>query len=115
IEQLVRTEASEWYTPKNSVAVGFHILTSGAKVRFGNLGTVAAKNSIAPAGLGAVVSRTYDNGYVNLDSPRTGELNANGGQTSQPGGHYYTYTVDADGNQIVATDSIAYTPGQTRN
>jgi len=115
IEQLVRTEASEWYTPKNSVQVGFHILTSGARVRFGNLGSVAASSSIAPASLGGVVNRTYDNGYVNLDSPRSEELDANGGQTTQPGSHYYTYTVDADGNQIVATDRIAYTPGLTRN
>lgn len=115
IEQLVRTEASEWYTPKNSVQVGFHILTSGARVRFGNLGSVAASSLIAPASLGGVVSRTYDNGYVDLDSPRSEELDANGGQTTQPGSHYYTYTVDADGNQIVATDRIAYTPGLTRN
>ncbi|MEO6992689.1 MAG: hypothetical protein ABI273_03575 [Lacunisphaera sp.] len=115
IEQLVRSEASEWYTPKDSVSVGFHILTSGAKVRFGNLGSVASSSLIAPASVGAIVDRVYDNGSVNLDSPRAEELNANGAQKTQPGSHYYRYTVDADGNQIVATDSIAYTPGLTRN
>lgn len=114
IEQLVRTEASEWYTPKNSVNVGFHILTSGAKVRFGNLGSVAPTSSILAPAFGAVANRTYDNGYVNLDSPRTEELDANGNQITQPGAHYYTYTVDANGNQIVQTDRISYTPGQTR-
>lgn len=116
IEQLVRTEASEWYTPKNSVQVGFHILTSGAKVRFGNLGQVAFSSSIAPPSAGAVINRVYDNGSVNLDSAsqRAGEVDENGKQTTQPGTHYYTYTIDADGNQIVATDSLAYTPGVTR-
>jgi hypothetical protein len=114
IEQLVRTEASEWYTPKNSVDVGFHILTSGAKVRFGNLGSVAPSSAILAPSFGAVLNRTYDNGYVNVDSPRTEELDTNGNQVTQPGQHYYTYTVDADGNKIVATDRIAYTPGVTR-
>ena len=116
IEQLVRTEASEWYTPKNSVAVGFHILTSGAKVRFGNLGQVAFSRAIAPPSLGAIVDRIYDNGSVNRDFPaqRAEEVDANGKQITQPGSHYYTYTVDADGNQIIATDRIAYTPGVTR-
>ncbi len=115
IEKLVRTEASEWYTPKNSVSVGFHILTSGAKVRFGNLGSVAVSSPIEPASFGAVIARTYDNGHVDLDSPGADELDANGGQTSQPGSHYLTYVSDADGNRIVATDKIAYTPGLTRN
>lgn len=114
IEQLVRSEASEWYTPKNSVTVGFHVLTTGANVRFGNLGAVAFSSSIAPPSVGALVNRTYDNGFVNLDAPRADEQDANGKQTSQPGGHYYTYTTDATGAQVVTSDSISYTPGLTR-
>ena len=126
IEQLVRSEASEWYTPKNSVSVGFRIMSSGVNVRFGNLGAVAFSSTIAPASAGAV-SRTYDNGYVNLDSLRSDEVDSNGNQTSTPGGRYQTYSTtstpvtDENGNvtgsvttPVLVADSLSYTPGLTR-
>lgn len=131
IEQLVRSEASEWYTPKNSVTVGFRVLTSGVKVHFGNLGSVFGSlditSRIAPPSAGATVKRTYDNGFVDVDAPRSTEVDANGNQTSTPGGRFQTYTststpqLDANGNvigttttQVVASDSLSYTPGLTR-
>ena len=126
IEQLVRSEASEWYTPKNSVTVGLRVLTSGVNVRFGNLGAVAFSSAIAPASVGPA-GRIYDNGYVKVDAPRGAELDANGNQTSTPGGRYLQYTNtpvsvnDANGNpvgtqntQVVASDSLSYTPGLSR-
>ena len=129
IEQLVRAEASEWYTPKDSVTVGFRVLGSGANVRFGNLGSVAFSSVIAPASAGSV-NRTYDNGYVSTDAPRTttfSEVDINGNQTSTPGGRYQSYTTssspvtDANGNvignetvQVLSGDSVSYTPGLTR-
>ena len=131
IEQLVRSEASEWYTPKNSVTVGFRVLTSGANVRFGNLGSVFGNvditSRIAPPSAGATVKRTYNNGFVDVDAPRTDELDVNGNQTSTPGGRYQSFTstiapvVDANGNVVsttvvplVSRDSVSYTPGLTR-
>jgi hypothetical protein len=124
IEQLVRSESSEWYTPKNSVSVGFRVLTSGVNVHFGNLGSVAL---LAPDSAGTG-QRVYNNGYVDVDAPRSDEVDANGHQTSTPGGRYQTYTTqtnpvtDANGvvigtttTQVVSGDSLSYTPGLTRN
>ena len=125
IEQLVRSEASEWYTPKNSVSVGFRTLTSGTNVRFGNLGSIGFSSSVVASA--KPVKRVYDNGFVDVDAARAAELDANGIQVTTPGGRYQTYTTtpvytyDTAGNVIsteyvktVATDSLSYTPGLTR-
>jgi len=109
IEQLVRSEASEWYTPKDSLRVGFRVLSSGANVRFGKLGVVTASASIAPASAGDRVARTYDNGWVGVDDPRAGETDEKGSQTSTPGGRYQTIV-----NGVVTTDYLSFTPGLTR-
>lgn len=116
IEQLVRNEASEWYTPKNTVSVGFRVLTSGAKVRFGNLGSVTPSGYsriVSSAALG-LVTRLYDNGAVGLDAPRSNELDANGNQTSKPGERYQTYN-NTPNPPVLVADSRSYTPGLTRN
>jgi len=128
IEQLVRSEASEWYTPKNTVTVGFHVLTSGVNVRFGNLGSVGFNPSLVESTPGVLAARTYDNGHVDVDVLRSTEVDANGNQTSTPGGRYQTHTTttnvitDADGNAIgqetvtaVSGDYLSYTPGLTRS
>lgn len=109
IEQLVRSEASEWYTPKDSLRVGFRVLTSGVNVRFGQLGSVHASSTIDPISSGDRVVRTYDNGTVDVDSARSGEVDAKGSQTSTPGGRYYTYSAG-----VQDTDFLSYTPGLTR-
>lgn len=108
IEQLVRSEASEWYTPKNSVSVGFRMLTSGVNVRFGNLGAVSFNSLAAPALAGNPVARLYDNGAVGLDKPRPEELDANGNQVTTPGGRYPGPGTDGG-------DYLSYTPGLTRS
>jgi hypothetical protein len=130
IEQLVRSEASEWYTPKNSVTVGFRVLTSGANVRFGNLGSiygaVPITDRVAPASAGRV-NRVYDNGSVGVDAPRASEVDANGVQISVPGERFKTYTttttpvLDANGvqigtttNTVLASDIPSYNPEVTR-
>ncbi len=125
LESLARSD-DEWVAPKNSVTVGFRMLASGAKVHFGNLGSVPFPTTvIAPASAGPA-SRTYQNGNVGLDAPRGTELDSLGNQTSTPGGRYQTYTTttidgtDAAGNptqtttSTVAGDFISYTPGVTR-
>jgi len=106
IEQLVRSEASEWYTPKDSLRVGFRVLTSGVNVRFGQLGSVHASSTIEPVSSGDRVLRTYDNGTVSVDGARSdGETDAKGSQTSTPGGRY---------TSTGGIDSLSYTPGLTR-
>lgn len=126
LESLAR-ENAEIYRPRSNVTVGFRVLSSGARVNFGNLGSVAFDTTIAPVTDGAV-DRVYDNGAVRIDSPRLEERDANNVQTSTPGGRYpiiSTVTVDvkdADGNVIGTEDILlqtgdflAYTPGLTRS
>jgi hypothetical protein len=126
LEALAR-ENAEIYMPKSNVTVGFRVLTSGAKVNFGHLGTVAFDLTVAPRSDGSV-DRVYDNGAVRADSPRLAERDENNVQTSIPGQHYpalSTVTVnitDANGNVtgtedilLQTGDYLAYTPGLTRN
>ncbi|MBL9215254.1 MAG: hypothetical protein JNG83_07250 [Opitutaceae bacterium] len=116
----------EAYVPKSSLAVGFRVLSSGAKVSYGNLGSVPFANTAAPLSEGSV-SRNYDNGAVLKDSLRDNEKDTNGNQTSTPGGRYTTTSTstvdvkDADGNVIgtqdvttINGDYLSYTPGLTR-
>jgi hypothetical protein len=130
IEQLVRSEASEWYTPKNSVTVGFRVLTSGANVQFGKLGSIYGSipitDRVAPASAGRV-NRVYDNGSVGVDAPRASEVDANGVQKSVPGERFKTYTttttpvLDENGVQVgtktdtvLSSDIPSYNPEVTR-
>ncbi len=125
LESLSRSD-EDWVAPKNSITVGFRMLASGGTVHFGNLGAVPfPSTTIAPASSGAAL-RTYQNGYVGFDAPRSGERDSLGNQTSTPGGRYQTYTTatldvtDANGNVSSVTSSIltgdfpSYTPGLTR-
>lgn len=124
---LTRADSADWYVPKNTVSVGFRLLSSGAKVNFSHLGVVPFSVTPAPASAGAV-QRAYNNGYVSIDVPRPNELDANGNQTSPPGGRYTTTTTvttnvtDANGNVIGTTNNtvvtgnfLSYTPGLTRS
>jgi hypothetical protein len=126
LEALARA-ASEIYIPRNNVTVGLRILKSGANVHFGNLGVVPFATTQAEL-TDAVVARQYDNGYVQVDGPRSSETDADGIQTSTPGGRYHTTATqtsnvyDANGNvvgtitnTINGADYVAYTPGLTRN
>ena len=125
LEALARAQA-EVYIPRSKVSVGFRVLTSGANVHYGNLGNVPFATTQAALSDGAV-NRTYDNGYVHSDTPRADESDADGVQTSTPGGRYIvkttvTYSVtDPDGNiignvtnQETSADELSYTPGRTR-
>lgn len=58
---------------KSTIRFGYR-LTSGAKVHFGNLGTVPYLHSIAPVSAGEA-DRSYDNGIVNKDIARANETN----------------------------------------
>ncbi|MSU46038.1 MAG: hypothetical protein EXS42_02640 [Lacunisphaera sp.] len=77
MEALTRADSADWHVPKSSLTIGILVLSSGAKVNFGHLGSVPFSTTVAPASDGAV-SRTYDNGFVNIDAPRADELNAAG-------------------------------------
>jgi hypothetical protein len=126
LEALARANA-EIYMPKSLVTVGFRVLSSGAKVNFGHLGTVGFDQTVAPRSDGSV-DRLYDNGAVRTDSPRLAERDENNVQTSTPGQRYpilSTVTInitDANGNVTGTEDTLlqtgdflAYTPGLTRN
>jgi hypothetical protein len=133
LEKLM-ADSSQWYVPRNRVSVGFRMLSSGGKVTFGNLGIVPfGEHPVAPISDGET-DRVYDNGAVTKDSPRSNEKDANGNQTSTPGGRYGvpgivtvtktnpdgTPVIGEDGNAVtedVTTqvgDFRAYTPGQSR-
>ncbi len=126
LESLAR-DSMEAYVPKSKVSIGFRVLSSGARVNFGQLGTVAFDLN-PPALAAGSVDRVYDNGAVRIDAPRLDERDANNVQTSTPGGRYpvlSTLTVDvkdANGN-VTGTEDVlvqtgdyrAYTPTLTRN
>ncbi len=128
LENLARND-DEWVTPKNSVTVGFRMLASGARVHFGNLGSVPFSATVPPASAGPV-TRTYDNGVVTADALRPAELDAldnPASTTTTTGGRYQTYTtsltavLDANGVQTgtvtttaLSGDFLSYTPGLTR-
>ncbi|HEY8994776.1 MAG TPA: hypothetical protein VIM71_08955 [Lacunisphaera sp.] len=106
-------EPDGWYTPKTKVSVGIRVLSSGARVDFKNLGSIASVYTIVP-GTEGLKNRIYTDGGVAVDSPRSTELDANGVQTSTPGGRYQATMPDANGNPIPAGDYLSYTPGLTR-
>lgn len=111
--EILSREGNEWFVPKNTITFGFRVLASGAKINFSNLGSVASIRSIAAPGNGAV-DRYYDNGYVRVDVARTNEKDANGLQTSTPGGRYQTFYTDASGVTSQTGDYLSFTPGLTR-
>ena len=124
LEALARANA-EIYTPKTSVTVGVRLLGSGAKTHFGSLGNVPLdlQNGTPAAASAGTILRVYNNGYVDVDSPRLNEVDSNGAQISPPGGRYTVVTTanvtDADGNvtgttSTVTGDFVSYTPGLTR-
>lgn len=133
LEKLM-ADSAQWYVPRNRVSVGFRALNSGGKVTFGNLGNVPFELTVSPISAG-VTDRVYDNGAVRTDSPRLNEKDANGNQTSTPGGRYVvmgtvvvpkknpdgTNVIGSDGNVVteeVVTqvgDFLSYTPGLSRN
>lgn len=124
---LGRNEADQWYSPRSRVTVGFRFLTSGGRVDFGKLGSVPFLHAIVPASAGAA-NRLYSNGQVLLDATRNEEKDANGAQTSIPGGRYKVYqdvtvpVLDASGNDTGQTktvsrlfgDYVSYIPNSTR-
>lgn len=122
LEKLM-ADSAQWYVPKSRVSIGFRMLQSGGKVNFGNLGTIGFDLEV-PAQSEGRVDRVYDNGAVRVDVLRLEEKDADGNQTTTPGGRYPLITTvelkDDDGNVIgtedVQTgDLLAYTPGLTRN
>lgn len=110
---ILSRDSSEWYVPKNTVSFGLRVLSSGASVDFGNLGTVPSIREF-PGNAAGNVNRLYDNGAIGADGARLNEVDANGNQTSTPGGRYQT-TVTTDGVTRVTGDFVSFTPGQSRN
>ena len=114
----------EWYVPKNTLQFGYRVLGKGAKVGFGNLGSVASIRTIIAASQGDA-GRQYDNGFVTRDSLRANEMkrDADGnlvlvdGQpvaNYAPDTRYQFYRTNTDGSQTLTLDYLAYTPGKTR-
>ncbi|MBI2812696.1 MAG: hypothetical protein HYX71_00225 [Opitutae bacterium] len=113
--QKLMADSSQLYVPKNHVSVGFRLLSSGGKVGYGSLGTVAS-NIATPAGS---LDRVYNNGAVNADALRANEKNADGTQSSTPGGRYATFATitapDGSTSTVQVGDFLSYTAGLTRN
>ncbi|MBA4138387.1 MAG: hypothetical protein C0518_13845 [Opitutus sp.] len=57
----------EWYVPKSTLQFGVRMLSKGANVKFGNLGSVALRAS----GADANGNYNYDNGRVSKDAARS--------------------------------------------
>lgn len=57
----------EWYVPKNSLHFGVRVMSKGAQVRFGNLGSISSLRATGPDASGNYV---YDTGYVKKDALR---------------------------------------------
>lgn len=110
---LSRGDQDGWYSPKNKFSVGVRVMSSGAQVDFGNLGTVPSLYTIVPGSEGEK-TRSYTDGVVGADSLNANEKDANGNQTSTPGGRYQVTMPDANGNPVVVADNLSYTPGLTR-
>lgn len=111
--QKLMADAAQTYVPKNHVTVGFHLLSSGGKVNYGNLGTVPNNlAAIAPLSAGAV-TRIYNNGQVGADSLRPNETNPDGTPLSTPGGRYPL--TSATDHTVIVGDLLGFTPGVTRN
>lgn len=105
LRQVQYRDANAWVLHTN-VRLG----AADSTVSFGGLGTIAPSNFIPGADQTDFQARLYDDGRVILDEPRLNELDANGNQTTTPGGRYTLN--DTNGNLI--SDFLAYTPGQTR-
>lgn len=87
----IMADPSRWYVPKNTVTIGFRMLSSGARVNFGNLGSVDFSTTAAPLADGAV-RREYDNGFVGTDA-----LSDRPEETAAP------KTVTTDTSRVVTT------------
>lgn len=108
----------------NAFSVGVRFI-GGANIRFGNLGSVPSNLAI-PALSIAPQAINYANGSVGVDSLREAEKDANGNQTSPPGGRYTVRggVLDANGNPVLDSngnvvtqaigDYLGYRPGTTR-
>lgn len=116
MQEIARRGEEEWMGPKSKISVGFRVLNSGGTVDFKNLGAIPGR-VIAPAADGAV-NRVYDNGYVLRDGARTNEVDANGNQTSTPGGRYpiYSTVTNADGTTTTTQvgEGLGYEAGLSR-
>lgn len=113
LERELGLPSDHWYVPKTTLRFGFRVLTSGVNVNFGNLGSVASTREVVPASAGDV-TRVYDNGAVALDVLRVNEVDANGVQTSTPGGRYQVLVPNDDGSVSLIFDGLSFTPGRTR-
>ncbi|MBI2518360.1 MAG: hypothetical protein HYV95_15880 [Opitutae bacterium] len=110
---------------KSTLRFGYRV-TSGAKVHFGNLGTVPFLHTIAPASAGEA-DRTYDNGIVAKDVARVDEgypsaVTPDVGQslpsTVQLGnGRYQTFLTTNDNGTLKTVQTgefLGLASGQTR-
>ena len=96
------------------------MLSSGANVQFGHLGSVP--RDVIPAATAGAVNRLYDNGYVRADAVRPAESAAT--TTTLPGGRYQTTRVDnvtdASGTvtgttTVVTGNFLSYVAGLSRD
>lgn len=125
LNALVR-EDMQWQEPRNHINVGVRIISSGGRITFGNLGERLV-NPVSPASAG-LVTRSYDNGVVAVDSLRSDEKDANGNQLPLTDGRYFIYgtfteNVTDENGTVTGTQQVTkmvgnylgYQAGLTRN
>ncbi len=97
-----------------TVSAGLRARSTGADVRFGQLGTVSTTRTADPIGAPSA-TRVYDTGTVELDSPRQLERDADGNVVSTPGGRFQYFIENEEGESILVADILSHTPGWTRS
>ncbi len=109
LRQIAYREANPWTFHFNA-----RYNTGKPSVEFGGLGNMPSIHNLPGADQTDVLAREYDDGGVLLDGPRTNEVDADGNQTSTPGGRYQALPPGAADDSDVYLDLLSYTPGQTR-
>jgi hypothetical protein len=114
----------------SNITFGFKA-TQGAKVKFGNLGTILPATPVGAIETDPVkanlITRTYNNGTVGADTYRPEETGTSSGYVSLGNGRYQLRGGEVDGGGVpfvgpdnaqinyVKGEYVAYVPGDTRN
>src|SRR5690606_20840553 len=107
LRQIAFRDANPW-----TFHVNMRYKTGESDVSFSDLGQIRLRSALPGADQTTFPQRNYDDGAVGLDGLRANEKDANGNQTSTPGGRYTAPVSSAE--DAPDGDYLAYTPGQTR-
>jgi len=94
----------------NNLTFGFRV-TEGAKVKFGNLGSIPSAATLPDLTSGPLVTRTYNNGAIGADAQRTPETDGSSVQKAGDPSRYQVYgkALDATGTPVFGPDGSQVT------